>query len=228
MNTSLEHIMYHAGLSSVRSAKKSPKLKEVLTALHEFEEEGYISLPDKPLDEMGFSELFTIEVLYGGIPVDGYKPDGTFKLEGRFVMIEFRQYKRIIIENHSRSNPENLYVFICIRSHIHTRGKSQTIEDKPESWHMSYEQIAAETGISEKTIGVIIGRLSDDMGLIRCSKPANITRGRRDGKVLVTGNNNFNLQTVFVLDKDGWEEELAWGKKIYRRSSYNKYAEMKQ
>ena len=92
---------------------------------------------------------------------------------------------------------------------------------------MSYEQIAAETGISEKTIGVIIQRLSDDMGLIRCSKPANITRGRRDGKVLVTGDNQFNLQTVFVLNKDGWEKELAWGEKVYRRSSYNKYAEMK-
>lgn len=211
----------------MRSAKKSPKLEEILTALHEFEEEGYISLPEKPLDKIGFSEMFIIEVLYGGIPVAGYKPDGTFKLEGRFVMVEFKQYKRIILENHSRSNLKNLYVFICIRSHIHTRGKSQTIEEKPESWHMSYEEIAAETGISEKTIGVIVSRLADDMGLIRCSKPTNITRGRRDGKVLVTGDNQFNLQTVFVLNKDGWEKELAWGEKVYRRSSYNKYAEMK-
>lgn len=227
VNTSLKHIMYHAGLSSVRSAKKSPKLEEVLTALHEFEEEGYISLPDKPLDEMGFSDLFTIKVLYGGIPIDGYKADGTYKLEGQFVKIEFEQYKRIILENHSRTNITDFYIFTYIKAHIFNRGKSQTIEERAESWGISYNDMSIAAGIDPTTVKNTVERLDNDMHLIKYSHPKNIRRGYKDGKVRVLKENCFNLKTVYVLNKDGWEDELAWGMKSYRSYGYNKYGEMK-
>lgn len=228
VNTSLRDIMYHAGLSNVQRAKKSPKLKEILIALHEFEAEGYISLPKKPLNEIGFSELFTIEVLYGGIPVDGYKADGTYILEGQFVKIELEQYNRIILENHSRTNITDFYLFAYIKAHIYYRGTSQTIKDRAEAWALSHNELSAAAGIDVSTVRKTIERLDNDMHLIKYSRPKNIRRGYKDGNARVLKENFFNLKTVYVLNKDGWEEELDWGMKSYRGYSYNKYGEIKQ
>ena len=228
VNASFKDIMYHVGLSNKQRAKDSPKLKEVITALYEFEEEGYILLPDKPIENMNFHEMFTMEVMYGGIEIVGYKDDGGYILGERFVKISIHEYENIIFEHHSLTNPTDLFIFAYIKAHIFNRGKSQTIEDRAEAWQFSHNELSTAAGIDVSTVRNAVKRLDSDMHLIKYSHPKSIQRGYKDGKVKVLKDNYFNLKTVYVLNKDGWEDELAWGMKKYRNDSYNKFGEIEQ
>lgn len=187
--------------------------RDVIAALNWFVDNEYIMAPEKPFDEYKKDELIIVRYLENGFTIGGQTYAGKNKLEESFTKLTEYEYNAI---KGTKNAPLDLQVFLFIKMKIFPRAEYMSIEDRAESYHLSYDDITEACGISKPATIRSIKRLKE-FKLIASEKPANFEKfARVAGLKAAIGTSTYsNLKTVYVLYKPGWEEELKYGVKQY-------------
>ncbi len=211
----ISEVFYYLGFK--QSKRKKKQFYDIISCLQFLISRKMIDIHIS-LDEINYDTGIKIKIIAEN-----------FDATENFTMIDSTTFE---ITMHSKKNisKENLLlVYLYIASYIYIRKKNDGIEhfndpqNKPEAFFKDLGQVSKEIGMSPTTLISCINELVN----------LEILKKKIVGSIK---NNNDNLPpknvpNIYVLNKDGWEQEITWAenklKEMYQVDKFNKFIQKK-